>query len=368
MNESASLAWRIWERKGLLGTLLWLMLVPLSFLYSLGVRIRNFLYSAGWISAQSLPCAVVSIGNLTVGGTGKTPTTLWLAQELGNRGYRVAILSRGYRGHERGPAVERSVGKAIGGNSLNLGDEATMMAEVFGQTVGVGKKRYAVGTRLLQEREIDVFLLDDGFQHRQLRRDVDLLLLGGDWNGSLIPAGPFREPKAAVRRADLFLVTGAAEKWEPVLAQHQKQSALFLGSLQPRSLVSLEDGQWKEHPLSVMARSRILTVCGIAKPLSFYRMIRDWEGEIVDAMEFPDHHAYSTDDWRRITQAARGVDLIVTTEKDITKLLFFPFAKGRLFALRVVMEVQGEEALVRMVEETVRERKVSHLAAGGTGQ
>lgn len=342
-----------------------MVLVPLSFLYSFGVRVRNFLYSAGRMPVQTLPCTVVSIGNLTVGGTGKTPTTLWLAQELGHRGYRVAILTRGYRVHGRRPAVERSVSKTTGEPSLNLGDEAAMMAEVFGQTVGVGKKRYEAGTRLLQEREIDVFLLDDGFQHRQLRRDLDVLLLGADWNGSLIPAGPFREPKAAVARADLILATGAADKWEPVLAQHQKQSALFLGSLEPRSVVSLEDHRWKEHPLSLLARSRILAVCAIAKPLSFYRMIHDWEGEIVDAMEFPDHHEYSTDDWRRINLAARGVDLVVTTEKDITKLLRFPFARGRLFALRVAMVVQSGEVLVRIVEETIRKGKVGRPGLRG---
>jgi tetraacyldisaccharide 4'-kinase len=363
MNDS--LARRVWERRDLLGWLLWLLLLPLSFLYFLGVRIRDLLYSLGWMPTRSLPCAVVSVGNLTVGGTGKTPTTVWLAQELGKRGYKVAILSRGYKRTGRGPMVlepgsRKSASFGQGEDLLDAGDEPFMMGRVFGQRVGVGEKRYEVGDRMLRDARVDVFLLDDGFQHRQLRRDLDLLLLGSDWNGWLLPAGPFREPRSALHRADLYLVTGAREEWKLFLRRFQKSPTIFFGSLQPKGLLTLDGGQCKERPLGLLVRSKILTVSAIADPAPFYRMIHDWEGEIVDSIEFPDHHCYSAKDWQRINRAARNVDYILTTEKDILKLACFPFAREKLLALRVEMVVENGGSLVRAVEEAIQNRQRSN--------
>lgn len=352
MNDS--LAQRVWQRKDFFGRLLWMLALPVSFLYFLAIQVRNFFYALGWLPVKSLPRAVVSVGNLTVGGTGKTPTTLWLAQELGRRGYRVAILSRGYKRTGKEPALlepESSAGSPLGHD--DAGDEAMMLGRVFGQMVGVGKKRYEVGNQLLRSTEVDLFLLDDGFQHRQLRRDVDLLLLGLDWNGWLLPAGPFREPRSALRRADMYLITGAGEKWESLLT-HCSKDAVFFGSLQPKCLSTMEGNGWKEYPLALLDRRKIVTVCGVANPIHFYRMIHDWEGEIVDAIEFPDHHHYSVRDWQRISRSARTADLIVTTEKDIVKLLRFPFEREKLLALRVEMVVEDGSSLVRAVEDVIQ--------------
>lgn len=354
-------AWirRVWQRRDLLGFLIWLLLLPFAFLYGLGIRIRNLVYWLGWVATKGLPCAVISVGNLTVGGTGKTPTTLWLARELEQRGYRVAILSRGYRGTGKKPVIlEPRLKKSFpsGEDTFDAGDEPIMMAQVFGQMVGVGKKRYEVGERMLRDEKLDVFLLDDGFQHRRLRRDVDLLLLGADWNGSLLPAGPFREPKSALARANFYLVTSSREKWEPLL-RGRYQQVIYFGSLQAKGLLGLEGEQWKDYPLSILDRSKILTVSAIANPTSFYRMIHDWQGEIVDSMEFPDHHPYSTKDWQRINRAARNLDLIVTTEKDITKLVRFPFSKEKLLALRVEMVVENGVSLVGAVEEAIQAKR-----------
>jgi len=353
---NGSWARRVWEHNDFLGLFFWLSLVPFSFLYGLGIRIRNLLYFLGWLRTRSLPCAVVSIGNLTVGGTGKTPTTLWLAHELTQRGYRVAILSRGYRKTKAGNIIlEPGFNKSsmTREDSLVAGDEPMMMARLFGQKVGVGRKRCEVGEQMLRDGELDVVLLDDGFQHRQLRRDIDLLLLGSDWSGWLLPAGPFREPKSALSRADFYLITGARERWEPILKERPSEN-LFFGSLQAKALFGLEGEQWKEYPLSLLYRSKILAVSAIANPTPFYRMIHDWEGEIVDTMEFPDHHLYSAKDWQRINRAARNADLIVTTEKDILKLVRFPFAKEKFLALRVEMVLQNGSSLVRAVEDAIQ--------------
>ena len=151
MNEPTSLVRRVWERRTFLGRLLWLLLLPLSFVFSFGIRVRNLLYSVGLMPTKGLPCAVVSVGNLVVGGTGKTPMTLWLAQELGKRGYRVAILSRGYKRTGKKPLVLEpgiSISVSFGqeNSPLDAGDEPFMMATAYGQRVGVGRKRYEVAT------------------------------------------------------------------------------------------------------------------------------------------------------------------------------------------------------------------------------
>lgn len=336
-------------------------MLPLSCCYFLAVQVRNLLYALGWLPVNSLPCPVVSVGNLTVGGTGKTPTTLWLSQALRRKGYRVAILTRGYKRDRPQPMLLEPghEGKFASGEIDDIsaaGDEPMMMAKIFGERVGVGRYRYEIGMQLWRQGRVDVFLLDDGFQHRELRRDLDLVLLGKNARSWLLPGGPLREPKRAIRRADLCLVTGSSEDWETLLADRRRGS-VFQGALRPKVLITLERGQWKEYPLSLLARSKILVVSGIADPSSFYRMIHEWDGDIVDTMEFPDHYRYSARDWQRISRAARDVDLIVTTEKDILKLVRFPFAREKLFALRVEMVVESGAALVGAVEAIIRSKR-----------
>jgi tetraacyldisaccharide 4'-kinase len=356
-------AWvrKVWAGEGILRYVLRLALLPAAFIYGLAVRLRNIFYSLGWRRSGSLPRTVVSVGNLTVGGTGKTPTTIWLAGELTKLGYRVAVLSRGYK-----KTLKDSVVLQPGPGSSSLtgdnpdyavaGDEPAMMAHLFGQRVGVGKNRFEVGSRVLREADADVFILDDGFQHRELRRDLDLLLLGADWNGALLPAGPFREPRRGLRRAQFYLVTGARDQWERLLARRPRE-AVFFGSLQPRALLTMESGRWKEYPLTFMDRSKILAVSAVADPAPFYRMIHDWDGEIVDTAEFPDHHSYSTRDWQKINRAALNVDFILTTEKDIIKLVRFPFAREKLMALRVEMVVENGDSLVAAVVRTIQVKR-----------
>ena len=354
--DGRSLARRVWERRGLLGWLLWVLVLPLSLFYSSVIRIRSFLYSTGWKPSRGLPCAVVSVGNLTVGGTGKTPTTLWLAEELAHQGYRVAILSRGYKGTGSGPRI-LGPGFAQGGDSLSAGDEPVIMAQIYGQRVGVGKKRYDAANLVLRHTPIDVFLLDDGFQHRQLERDLDLLLLGQEWSGWVIPAGPFREPRSAMSRAHLYLITGSREKWEAILARRGGSSETFCGCLEPTSLLTKEENGWGELPLAEISRARVLAVSAIAKPEPFYCMIQEWGGDIVDTMEFPDHHRYSIKDWQEISRASRHAERIITTEKDIVKLIQFPFANGSILALRVKMVVERGDALIGAVERAIHAKR-----------
>jgi twitching motility protein PilJ len=225
-----------------------------------------------------------------------------------------------------------------------------MMAKLYGQTVAVCEKRHLAARELLNRCNIDVFILDDGFQHRRVKRDADIVLLGNDTSGWGLPAGPFREPFKETQRADFLLVTGAAKEWEPLL-QSFRQTACFKGRLSPVSLLGYQGNGWKEYPLSMVYRNKIVVVAGIAHPERFYHMLHEFEGDIVDILEFPDHHFYTARDWQQISRMARLVDLVVTTEKDILKLCRFPFAKDKLVALRVAMAVENSDVLVGAIVE-----------------
>ena len=349
---------RVWQRRGASGKLLWLLLLPASWAYRFAVAFRNFLYQWKCARVQALDCPIISIGNLSVGGTGKTPATVWLARRLMERGYKVGILSRGYKRKGLGSVIlseddSMSSTTIDGSEALAAGDEPVMMARIYGLTVSVAKNRYRAGLELLAKKNMDVLILDDGFQHRKLKRDFDLVLLGEDVPGWLLPCGPFREPTRSLRRADCFLVTGAAQRWQRWIQANGGRPS-FHAMLQPQALIGFESDQRKEYPLTLLYRSKILAVAGIAKPANFYQTIHEYDGDIVDTLEYPDHHDYSAADWQQINRIARDVDLIVTTEKDILKLMRFPFARGKLLALRVSMAVPQEEDLLDLVIGTIR--------------
>ncbi|HWO43606.1 MAG TPA: tetraacyldisaccharide 4'-kinase, partial [Candidatus Eisenbacteria bacterium] len=253
---------------------------------------------------------------------------------------RVAILSP--------VSNARSPAKA----AAETGDEPGMIAALYGKTVAVARRRYEAGRALLERGSWDVFLLDDGYQHRRLERDLDLLVLGADCRGWVLPAGPFREPRSALRRAHAFLITGAEEYWARRL-EAEGRGPSFRASLEAKCLIGWEAGRLKEAPLARLDRSRIVAVAGIANPDGFFNMIYDWGGDIVAALRFPDHHAFGLEDWQRIGRVSRDADLIITTEKDLLKLAGFPFAKDKLFALRVAMVVENGDRLVQTIAHTI---------------
>ncbi len=338
---------RVWRRRGIDGWIGYLALRPLSGLFGAGVAARNAAYRIGVLPVRHAPLPVVSIGNLTVGGTGKTPLTLWLADALQRRGLRPGILLRGYGGSAAGVTVVSDGGGPQASVAV-AGDEAVMLARRFGGVVVTARKRID-GARRAAELGCRMVLLDDGFQHRALARDFDLVLVDGQ-RGALLPAGPNRERTGALCRADAIVVVGA-EPDEPVppLPRSASGKPVFRARFEAHSLVTSDAGVWQELPLSELAGRRVAAVAGIGSPDRFYRLLHQWEAQLEEIVAYPDHHSYTRTDWQEIARATRNVDLVATTEKDLVKLESFPFARGKLVALRIGAEVADGEELVEMI-------------------
>jgi tetraacyldisaccharide 4'-kinase len=340
---------------------LWLrmLLFPLTLLslpYEWGVRIRTILYSINLWKAKRLPCRVISVGNITVGGTGKTPLVIVLAKGLMGRGIPTAVLSRGYRrkGSSR-PLV--SDGKTVLLSPQEAGDEPFQMAQALkGIPVLVGKNRFANGQLALQRFNIRGVLLDDGYQHLQLHRDLNVLLIDseigfGDHN--LLPRGILREPLEHLHRADLFLLTKVEDPencrpLEKMLREIHPSSPVFHSHYEPQGLIG-SDGKW--IGLQALKGKKVLAVSGIANPAYFSFLLRKCGMEIVGEMIFPDHHRFTSKDLIAIEKESKGADWIVTTEKDIVKLGEMRVGRPPLLALRIEMKIWEEEEFYKKVME-----------------
>ena len=327
-----------------------LPLRPASFAYRIAQKLRN----AYWrMQARSSGVRTISVGNLTVGGNGKTPFTLFLAMRLSERGLKVGIVSRGFgRSLVRGErAAIVSDGREIKLSAQDAGDEPLMMAKLFRGPIVVARRRIDGIELLKQIAHPDVVLLDDAFQHRALKRDVDLVMIGrerGFGNRRLLPAGPMREPLKAIRRAHaaILISGGDANRPSAITPRQMKKISripVLRATLRPHALVRVEKGSWVELPVGLAGR-KVLAVSGLADPSGFYAMLHEIDADLVGVLEYPDHHDYSGADWQTIVNAARDADMILTTEKDLVKLEKFPFARDSLYALRLEVVMSAEDA------------------------
>ena len=324
-------------QKRLLATPIRFLLIPLSWLYAAVISGRNRLYRLGVFKARTLPCRVISVGNIVVGGTGKTPAVIAIAKHLQKKHVRVGVLLRGYKRVSREKVTIVSDGEKVCASLRESGDEAYMMARhLDGIPIVVGGQRYQAGQIVLERFNVDVLLLDDGFQHRRLARDVDILTLSAKHPfGSpqkLLPAGPLREPPIALRRADVILLTHTDTTHVSLPAKEVVRAlapnALVLESIhQPVRVYPLgPEGDEAEtdfrSAVKVLERKRILAVCGIGQPEAFVATLMRCSPEGVELLAYPDHHDYTEADMRQIgtTFRAAEADLIVTTQKDEQKL------------------------------------------------
>lgn len=317
-----------------------LLLWPLSLVYGAYVGSRALLYRSGVLKQKRLRGTVISVGNLTVGGTGKTPMVLWLAEKFIAEGKRVAILSRGYRG------------------TNGTSDEIELMKRRLQDRVlfGVGKNRFAEGQRLEAQQRVDIFLLDDGFQHLPLARDLDILMLDGSRNLNdywLLPAGTLREPVAARRRADILVVTRKNERPE-VETDSCDNISVFFAQTRLRGFRRLGSEAGCRH-VGEIGAGPFFAFCGVGNPQAFFDDLSRWHVPIAGKRKFRDHHRYSVRDLKGLTNEAQraGALAFVTTEKDAFNVEDWKATELPVFVTVIDMVPTAESEFVAALEQKI---------------
>jgi tetraacyldisaccharide 4'-kinase len=306
-----------------------LILLPLllfSYIYRFVLQVRSLFYRRGIFAVRKLDCPTISVGNITLGGSGKTPMVAYLAATLRDKGLKVAVLSRGYKRKNPGRMALVSDGNEVVLGVEEAGDEPYLLArKLKGIPVLVGKDRYQSGLYAQKNFSVDGVILDDGFAYLGLKRDLDIVLIDGDLGfGSreLLPRGMLREPLPALARAGLFVINQAEDprEIEELLRRYNPGLPLFRSSFSPEKFINLENGKAVE--LEKVKESRLLAFCGIAHPVSFRRFLQGLDLTLAEFIGYPDHYRYQQRDLESLRKIARnlGVDYLVTTEKDGVKL------------------------------------------------
>ncbi|THJ21602.1 MAG: tetraacyldisaccharide 4'-kinase [Nitrospira sp. CG24E] len=328
--------------------------------YGAVTRLRALLYDWGWIAQRRLPVPVLSVGNLTLGGTGKTPVVIALTGWLLAEGKRVAILSRGYRRTSTDPYLLVSDGERLLVGPSEAGDEPFLMAQRCPKAiVAVGADRYRLGAWVLDRFPVDCVVLDDGFQHLGLYRDVNLLLIDAtDVEGlaALVPAGRLREPLHAAVRATAIVVTRAEIPAQVAEVGRRLQASLgtmpdpIHAVFRPENFVSVVTGALQ--PLSWSKEKTALLCSGVGHAGSFRSLMEGIGIKILDEVVYADHHAYTSQDVERLSARATELhaDLVVTTEKDACKLAALLQPADNWWAVRLTTSViVGEDRLRGLV-------------------
>jgi tetraacyldisaccharide 4'-kinase len=324
-----------------------ILLSPAAKVYEAGVRLRNWLYSEGLFRVHQLKQPVISVGNLTMGGTGKTPTIIVLGQLLQRAGYLVSILLRGYKGLNQGRPLLVSNGRTILTNSRMAGDEALVIAKNLpAALVAVAKNRAQAGAWIESRFPVDVHLLDDGFQHRKVHRNLDLVLVDVTNpfdSGRLPPLGKLREPLEGLSRSDAVILsrTQIGQTYPFIVdtvRSHNPRIPYFLARQKFASATIFHQGQ--AVTVRNLHNTRALAFAGIANTRQFFDSLEEWGVELVDTLSFPDHHRYRSGDLDRIKEKCLelGIETVVTTEKDLEN-----FEACRLHPLKVVVVKVGFE-------------------------
>jgi tetraacyldisaccharide 4'-kinase len=287
-----------------------------------------------------LPGTVISVGNLTVGGTGKTPMVLWIAERLAEEGKRTAILTRGYRG-----MIDARQ------NGEPQSDEVALLRERLSGKVqiGVGADRYRNG-EVLARHGTEWFVLDDGFQHLPLARDADVVLIDATdpfGGGATLPAGRLREPISALQRADVVVITRSVQAPAPaieaMIRRHTK-SSIFYGSTKlesvlrvPPLVVAMPPQDW--------SHARFVAFCGIGNPPAFFEDLRRWGFQVMGERSFPDHHVYTSREINELEHLAAscGADALLCTEKDVWNLRQIQFTAVPVYCCRISLELPARE-------------------------
>ncbi|WP_196591359.1 tetraacyldisaccharide 4'-kinase [Pectinatus frisingensis] len=324
------------REKHVVGYLIIFVLDIFSFIYEKLVNLKLWLYQSGILKRQSIDCYVISIGNITVGGTGKTPTSQRLAKEISNIGYKVAILNRGYRAKWHGDVGVVSDGRKLLMTASQAGDEAFLLAKNLPDVpVLIGPDRSLTGEYAIENFGVEVAILDDGYQHWQLKRNMDILLVDSInifGNEHILPRGTLRESLSHLDRADVCLLTKvdqatphSREYIRKTLSQNNDHALIVESIHNPMGFVEI--GEWSDNigctgkKIVEMVGCRIMVVSAIGNPASVEQTLQSIGTIIVESIRFPDHHDYSLDEIAAVMKQAekRGAEAIVITDKDAVK-------------------------------------------------
>lgn len=332
------------------------LLFPFSIIYGLVILVRNFLYDIGVLKIRSLPCCVISVGNLTAGGTGKTPTVVSLGKFLLDNGFSIAVLSRGYGRNTTGTFIV-SDGKTVAEQWQQAGDEPVMIAnQLNGVPVVVDENRYRGGKVLVDAFQPDIILLDDAFQHRAVHRDINILLLNSLFNkenSCLLPVGNLREPKYQMKRADLIFLSKSnlySSSKPPVTP---KYIPVFPTLLETSSKLksTKEDGLL----LSQISGKKVLAISALGDPKGFEYSLFTENPIITDHLIFRDHHAFTSKDIENIYQKKIDTDseFVITTDKDFIKLehLVSDMFVLHSLSVAVVIPVDAKDIILSKIKQ-----------------
>lgn len=334
---------RVWKGEApFLRCLLFVPLYALSVVYQISLAVREGVYRTGLLRVERARIPVISVGNVTLGGTGKTTVVEKLSRQLKDRGFNPGIVMRGYKKKKKGVFAVNPKGD----NADTAGDEAVMLSKRTLLPVIVGKQRGEGIERGIRDFGIDVAIFDDGYQVRNVHKDVELVMLsGGEPLGTprLFPLGPYREPVARVRKADVLLINRGSLRGplksfaHGIPTFHVRYRPLHLFNMRRKAMVNYRFIRGK----------KVVAFSGLGDNSSFFSLLREIGAEIVWTVEFPDHHRYEAGDLKRIESAEDG-EILVTTEKDAVKLEQMELP-DHLFYLAIEAEIEGEQELVDLM-------------------
>ena len=323
----------------------WLLYIPLAFfsyLYQIALVVREFLYKSGAIAIEKAVIPVISVGNISLGGTGKTPVVERLSQKLKEEGLHPGIITRGYKRKKKGTFVvdtQRDTAETAG-------DEAFMLAKKTNIPVIVGTNRLEAIETGISSLHIDMAILDDGYQVKNLEKDVDLLILNGKEtpeNHELFPLGPYREPFMRIRDCDAILInkSGPGKVLFPFAANIPK----FNVSYKPAHVYNMSKNLIA--PYTYLKGERVTAFSGLGDNRSFFRLLKDIGADVVHEISFPDHHRYTAKDLAKC-DSFHDVDCIVTTEKDAVKMTHMDIPEN-LFYLSIEVAIENEDKLIGLL-------------------
>ena len=343
------------QSSGLGVVLLRFSLAVASCFYSAVIGLRNSLYSKGWLKTHRVSAVVISIGNITVGGTGKTPLVIWLCKFLRQKEVRCAVLTRGYK-----------TTKNLKLKTQNYSDEPAILAKSCPEAkVVVNPDRVAAATEAVNKFGAEILIMDDGFQHRRLARDADIATIDAMCPfgyGKMLPAGLLREPVTALKRADAVVITRCDQVAEAQLNQLEKKlQQVNTNMIIARSIhspICAKSIGNKEISLEQLKDKKIFAFCGIGNPNAFLGTIKGLGVNLVGSKIYNDHHRYKNNDVTDIYEEARylNADLILTTQKDCTKIASPTSAKEDIPLAYLEIELKfiiGEDKLKRLIKDTM---------------